>query len=259
MISLVAPEMTTSAPAEGELTIDELAAASGVPSRTVRFYQSRGALMPPVIHGRVAYYGPKHRERLELIARLQDRGLSIDAIRDLCASIDKGGVDLAEWLGVEEQLGASWANDQPRTVTEAELYELAGTKRLGLLADLVRKRIVERKGDVYLVHSPALFALAMKLERAGIDLGTSVAGAELLRKHLERAARGLVDVFVDAAHAGAIDPSDLPKLLQALHPTGQEAVRVIFGREMEKALRELMKSGKAASLPARARRARKQK
>jgi len=30
-----------------EHTIDELASLSGVPSRTVRFYQSRGALMAP--------------------------------------------------------------------------------------------------------------------------------------------------------------------------------------------------------------------
>ena len=42
-----------------------------------------GALMPPEIRGRVAYYGPAHVERLKLIAQLQDRGLRIDAIRDL--------------------------------------------------------------------------------------------------------------------------------------------------------------------------------
>ena len=85
-------------------TIDELATIARVPSRTIRFYQSRGALMPPSIRGRVAYYGPKHRERLELIAKLQDRGLTIGAIRDLFTSIDKGETDLAEWLGVELQL-----------------------------------------------------------------------------------------------------------------------------------------------------------
>ena len=39
-------------------------------------------------------------ERLKLIAQLQDRGLRIDAIRDLLASIDRGELDLAEWLGV---------------------------------------------------------------------------------------------------------------------------------------------------------------
>ena len=56
--------------AEQQLTIDELAAASKVASRTIRFYQSRGALMPPAIKGRVAYYGQPHVERLKLIAQL---------------------------------------------------------------------------------------------------------------------------------------------------------------------------------------------
>src|SRR5712664_62051 len=107
-------------------TIDELAAEAQVPSRTIRFYQSRGALMAPEIRGRVAFYGPAHVERLKLIAQLQDRGLRIDAIRDLMASIDKGELDLVEWLGVEQEVQSSWSNDQPRTVTEDELYELAG-------------------------------------------------------------------------------------------------------------------------------------
>ena len=114
-----------------EHTIDELATIARVPSRTIRFYQSRGALMPPTIRGRVAYYGEKHLDRLELIAKLQDRGLTIGAIRDLFRSIDKGETDLAEWLGVEQELQASWANDHPRMVTERELYELAGATRPG--------------------------------------------------------------------------------------------------------------------------------
>ena len=127
-----APEMSPPAESQpSEYTIDELAAAAKLPSRTIRFYQSRGALMPPEIRGRVAYYGPAHIDRLKLIAQLQDRGLRIDAIRDLLTSIDRGEVDLAEWLGVEQQVQAPWANDQPRTVTEEQLYELAGSRRPG--------------------------------------------------------------------------------------------------------------------------------
>src|SRR5579864_6298655 len=103
MIAVAMPAVIEEAPPDG-YTIDELAAAAKVPSRTIRFYQSRGALMPPEIRGRVAYYGGAHLERLKLIAQLQDRGLRIDAIRDLLTSIDRGEVDLAEWLGVEQQV-----------------------------------------------------------------------------------------------------------------------------------------------------------
>ena len=41
-------------------TIDELAAATAIPSRTIRFYQSSGVLPKPEKRGRVAFYGPAH-------------------------------------------------------------------------------------------------------------------------------------------------------------------------------------------------------
>ena len=230
-----------------------------VPSRTIRFYQARGALMPPEIRGRVAYYGEKHLDRLRLIAQLQDRGLSINAIRDLLASIDRGETDLAEWLGVETALQASWANDHPRTVTEAELYELAGTRRPGLIADLLRAKLLERRGEVLFLLSPALLGVAMKLEAAGIDLETALAGAEIVRKHLARTAGDLVELIVKRAHDGAIETTDAAAMFQALRPTGLEAVRVIFGREMEKALRKLLESGKMATLPAKVRKGKAKK
>ena len=50
------------------MTIDQIAAVTGIPGRTIRYYQSRGALMPPEIRGRVAYYSEQHVERLELIS-----------------------------------------------------------------------------------------------------------------------------------------------------------------------------------------------
>ncbi|MGZ6353720.1 MAG: MerR family transcriptional regulator, partial [Ktedonobacteraceae bacterium] len=37
-------------------TIDELAHLSGMPSRTIRFYNTEGMLPPPTMRGRVAYY-----------------------------------------------------------------------------------------------------------------------------------------------------------------------------------------------------------
>jgi DNA-binding transcriptional MerR regulator len=251
------PTPTTAADAsENELTIDELAAASRVPSRTIRFYQSRGALMAPEIRGRVAYYGKQHVERLKLIAQLQDRGLRIDAIGDLMKRIDRGEVDLAEWLGVEEQMQAPWALDQARTVDEAELYELAGSRRPGLLADLVRAKIVERKGDVFLVGSPVLLAVAMKLEAAGTDLEIAAAASAILRKHLSRAVGDLVELFLDSIKDGRSTIAQSGKLFDAFRGVGVESVRVLFAREMESALRKLVASGKLASLSARGRKKR---
>jgi DNA-binding transcriptional MerR regulator len=255
--ALGALAMTThESPPTSGLTIDELAASTQLPSRTIRFYQSKGALMPPEIRGRVAFYGQPHVERLKLIAQLQDRGLRIDAIGDLLRKIDRGELDLAEWLGVEEQMQAPWANDRPRTVSEAELYELAGVKRPGLLADLARARIVERRGDVYLVASPALLATAAKLEAVGIDLEMAAEASRMLRKHLGRAVADLVELFVARVKTGQVDVAESGPLFEALRTAGTEAVRVLFARAMENALRELAASGKVASLSAEGKRKR---
>jgi DNA-binding transcriptional MerR regulator len=240
---------TTAEPDRDEYTIDELASVSRLPSRTIRFYQSRGALMPPEIRGRVAYYGQAHVERLKLIAQLQDRGLRIDAIRDVLASIDRGELDLAEWLGVEQQVQAPWANDQARTVTEEELYEIAGTRRPGLIADLVRTRLALRHGDVFLVRSPALLSIAMKLEAAGIDLEMAAKASALVRKYVTKAAADLVELFVKLADEGELAPRDVGQLFQTVRPLGMEAVRVIFGRAMERELRKLYESGRVAKMP----------
>jgi DNA-binding transcriptional MerR regulator len=248
MIALVADE---------QLTIDELAAASKVASRTIRFYQSRGALMAPEIKGRVAYYGPPHLERLKLIAQLSDRGLRIDAIGDLMKRIDRGEVDLAEWLGVEEEMQAPWVTDQPRTVTEDELYALAGTRRPGLIADLVRANVVERTGDVYLLSSPALLAIGVKLEGVGIDVDTAAAAAGILRKHLGRAVGELVDLFVGRVEDGRLDIQRANEVFGAFRTVGVEAVRVLFARQMEGELRKLLASGKLASVSAKGRKKKK--
>ncbi|MEP7120491.1 MAG: MerR family transcriptional regulator [Byssovorax sp.] len=252
------PPSEEAAPAE--YTIDELAAASQVPSRTIRFYQSKGALPHPQIRGRVAIYGPAHLDRLELIARLQDRGLRIDAIRELTARIDKGELDVNEWLGIDAQLQVPWADDQPRTATEAELYDLAGSRRPGLLGDLLRAKLVKRHGDVYLVRSPALLQIAARLEAAGVDLVTATAGAEIIRKHMARTADDLATFFFKQAREGfgrEAGPDDFAAVFQALRPMGLEAVRVVFGQEMERVLRRLVESGKTATLPVKTKKTKK--
>lgn len=233
---------------QAQYTIDELSALARVPSRTIRFYQSKGALSSPEIRGRVAYYGAAHIERLKLIAQLQDRGLRIDAIRGLVKSIERGELDMAEWLGVEQQLQASWAHDHARTVTEAELFALTGSTRPGLIAELTRSKLVERRGDMYLVESPALLAIAMKLEAVGIDHETAAMAADIVRKHLSKAVAELTSVFLKRARAGFVETAQPAKLFETLRPLGIEAVRIIFGKQMEAAMRGLLASGDLANI-----------
>jgi DNA-binding transcriptional MerR regulator len=250
-VSLAAPRMSTDEAApESEHTIDDLAALTRVPSRTIRFYQSVGALPGPKIRGRVAFYGGSHIERLKLIASLQDRGLRMRAIRDLLAQVDKGELALSEWLGLEEKLQTPWANDRPRVVTESELLAILGTRRPGRIADLVRLDLVERRGDRFLVHSPALLAIGLRLEAAGIELETAAAATSIMRRHLHRVATELVDHFVKRAgkgFGGEGSAESLEAAYEAIRPTGLEAVQIVFAQEMERSLRALLESGAATT------------
>ena len=237
-----------------EYTIDELSATTHVSSRTIRYYQSKGALPRPIIRGRVAFYTDDHVERLTLIARLQDQGLRIKAIRDLLARADKGELVISEWLGLKAQLQAPWAQDTPRIVSEEELYEMIGVKRQGILGELMRLKVIKRERDAYHVRSPALLMVTMRLEQAGFDLDTSVKSAKILRKHLSRAAGELSEHFMKHfSQAFERDGLDLGQAFEILRPVGLEAVQLIFAQEMERALQVFIESGRTAAVASRKR------
>jgi DNA-binding transcriptional MerR regulator len=231
---------------DADMTIDDLAAQSQVPSRTIRFYQSKGVLPKPVMKGRVAFYGKAHAERLELIATLQDRGLRIDAIRELTARLDRGEVDIGEWLGLEEQLQRPWDDDQAKTLSEDEIYELAGKKRVGLIGDLTRGKLVERRGNVFFVPSPALLAIATRLEAAGLDLDVVLEARNILEKHIGRAAKDLTEhVMGRLKHT---PEGDYAKAVEHLRPLAMDGVRVLFAHAMQRELRELAQSPRVAKV-----------
>src|ERR1700759_715085 len=104
-----------------EVTIDELAARTGLTVRTVRFYATQGLLPPPERRGRVAYYGPGHRLRLELIRSLQDHGYTLAAIERVLARVPLDA-EPAE-SAVQSALLAPWRPDA------AEQYARAGVER----------------------------------------------------------------------------------------------------------------------------------
>jgi DNA-binding transcriptional MerR regulator len=238
-----------SVPAVDEYTIDELAAHTRVPSRTIRFYQAKGALPRPVVRGRTAYYGAAHVERLKLIADLQDRGLTIRAIRDLVARMEKGDLELGAWLGVEEQLSRPWANDAPRLVTEDELRDLVGSDRPGLVSELVRVGLVNREHGSFLVPSSALLKLALDLESAGVELEVASRAGELIRKHVARAAHDVVHYLIEHAGRGfgrSDTPDDIGRAIGGIRPKALEAAGVIFGQEVERTLTSLIQSGEIA-------------
>jgi DNA-binding transcriptional MerR regulator len=66
------------------LRIDDLAHISGVPSRTIRFYNTQGLLPAPLMQGRVAHYNQEHLLVLNIIKEFKEQqNLPLDVIKQL--------------------------------------------------------------------------------------------------------------------------------------------------------------------------------
>jgi len=115
--------------------VEQLAAACDVSVETVRYYQSRGLLPPPVREGRVAWYGPEHAERIREVRSLQRKGLTLAAIeRALNGELERTDVELAAAVAAARGEGPA-----------EELLSLeAFSGRAGVPASLIQA--VEREG-----------------------------------------------------------------------------------------------------------------
>lgn len=175
-----------------EWTVDELAAVSTLPVRTIREYQTLGILPAPRRDGRVGRYGPSHLRRLQLIARLRDRGYSLAGIGDLLSNWSSGA-DLSDVLGLQpDQLVHV---DEPGA--PATLEQLAGLLPALVPAHLEALEstgVVERCGpDRFCVPSPSLLQLCIDSLDAGLDPGDVL---ELLAT-IRRAADLVADEVLD--------------------------------------------------------------
>ncbi|MEN0061350.1 MAG: MerR family transcriptional regulator [Myxococcota bacterium] len=226
-----------------EFTIDELAAETGVSSRTIRFYQSKKALPAPARRGRLAIYDDRHVERLRLIGRLQDQGLTIKAIRSLLSRADRGEMELSTWLGLNSKLQVPWTDDPSVSVSMDELVEKMGSDREGMVAELVRAGVVKRTGKTFSVPSPALLTITLELSQAGVPPSISAEAAEMLRRHLSRAAEEVSELFLGRFGESEAHAEKLTEILDTLRPATLEAVRLIFAQEMDAALQKAVASG----------------
>lgn len=244
-------------PRPGEYTIDELAARTGVPSRTIRFYQAKGVLAAPRKRGRVAMYNAAHAEQLKVVGELQDKGLHLRAIRDIICREDLDSDAIRSWLGVGERLG-SLSKDFPVLLTADELKKQLGDPPAGLVSRLVNRGALQVQGEGvnrrYLVQSPGLLAVGRRLREAGIDIEIALTLREILERRLARAAREVVDYAVKHLGQGfgrSARPEDVVAAVEALlqNDVGGEAIRLIFAKEVERAISETLRDGGVRAVP----------
>src|SRR5262245_45698965 len=151
------------------MSVEELSARTGTPVRTIREYQTWNVLPAPTRVGRRGYYDESHVRRLEGIARLQDRGYSIAALRDLFDAWEQGA-GLRDVLGVDDAIGLP-ADEAAVALTHEQLAELlpavAASERLTTRA--LNAGLLFVDGERYVARSPALVQLVADAIDAGLS------------------------------------------------------------------------------------------
>jgi DNA-binding transcriptional MerR regulator len=176
------------------LTIDELAGTTGMTVRTTRYYASLGLLPPPVRRGRMAYYGPEHLARLDLIRALQEHGFTLSAIERYLAGVPMTAS--AEELAVQRALLTAWKPGQWDPVTRKELETRAG-RQLGDddIDWLLQAGAVRRKGDAGGLEALPLVDLAMEALSLDLPIGAIVDANTAVRRHMSELADELTGIL----------------------------------------------------------------
>ena len=185
----------SSKPAEGEMTIRQLAERTGMTVRNIRAHQTRGLLPPPVVRGRTGYYNEEHVARIELTREMQADGLNLEAIRRV---LDSGDGSASAIFDFTRALRAPFEDETPEIVEADELAAIWGE-----VADPKLNRRIEKLGIFRAlpdgrveVISPRIVAAAAELAALGVGIEGAIATAEKLRRHADGASRAFVELFV---------------------------------------------------------------
>ncbi|TCK26903.1 MerR family transcriptional regulator [Pseudonocardia endophytica] len=119
---MVAPT-TRESDADDLLTVDQLAEATGVSVRTIRFYSGKGLLPAPRLRGRTGLYDTTHRARLELIGELSALGFTLAAIEKRLERVPHHAGP--EELALQLALLTPWTPEDPEDVDGAGLETLS--------------------------------------------------------------------------------------------------------------------------------------
>lgn len=233
------------------LTIDELARATGVSSRNIRYYQTRGLLPPPEVSGRLGYYDRRHVDRLALIQELQSEGLNLQAIGWLLGG--GASVDTAELRKLKRALLDQWVVEEPIELpidevargygeTDPEGIEAGRAIELGLFEttdDPARIRVL----------MPSVLRAGHELTELGVPVDRQLAVLERMREHALAVAQVYVAMFDDAVLAEwdargrpAEEWQQVREALERVRPLAGDALLAVFQREMAQVVADLVET-----------------
>ncbi|WP_308287000.1 MerR family transcriptional regulator [Actinomadura parmotrematis] len=216
-----------------EYRIGELAEVSGVPVRTLRYYQERRLLPPPRRVGRIGLYSAEHVARLRMIGSLLERGHTLEGIRELLSAWEQGR-DIDAVLGVERAVTTPWSTETPVTMTLAELTALfPGQAGPAEVEQAVALGHLEVNGDLVTHWSRRQLDATVAIVRAGVPLAEVLAVSRDLQAGMDELAARFVRVITDHL-VGRIADRDFGETLDRLRPGAQVSVEAGFARAMDR-------------------------
>jgi DNA-binding transcriptional MerR regulator len=177
------------------LTVDELAAATGMTVRTTRYYAGLGLLPPPTRRGRMAYYSSQHRARLELIRALQDHGFTLAAIEKYLARLPSDAS--VEDLAVQRAMLTSWKSGGHEVVSRRQLDARAGRKLGAEQLERLEASMGIRPVDDGRFELLPAFDVAVKSLDLDIPVDSLVAAGEAITRHMDALADELTSILKD--------------------------------------------------------------
>jgi DNA-binding transcriptional MerR regulator len=234
-----------------QLTIEQLAAESGLSVRNIRAHQARGLLDPPEVRMRVGYYGEEHLAQLRLIRELQDDGFNLNGIKRL---LEDGQGTAERLLSFKQALTAPAGGERAETLTLAELgrrFRVGADEAPEVLAKAQKLGVLVPVGDgVYEVPSPSLLAVAEEVVARGIPLHSALEILEEIERHCDSVSRSLVKLFLQEVWK-PFQQADMPperwpgieRAVERLRPIASDALIAIFeqrlGAQVEEAFGEI--------------------
>jgi len=184
--------------------VEQLAAACDVSVDTVRYYQSRGLVPPPVREGRVAWYEESHAERIREVRALRGKGLTLAAIsRVLGDGLERPDADLAA------AVSAARGETDPDELLSLEDF----ASRSGVPASLIQA--VEREGiklgrtvegeERYTASDIDMVRGALRLLEYGLPAGELLSLARDTNDAMVRLAGRAVELFDEHVRKPIID------------------------------------------------------
>ena len=224
------------------LTIEQLAARTGLTVRNIRAHVTRGLLPAPHMQGRTAFYGPEHVARLELITGLQQQGFNLAAISKLVTAPPAPTPE--ETVAFYRTALGPWLTEAPEIHSDDALAAQFGlAPDPDLVRTLQRLGLLERLDDGRLrVLNPTILRVGRELAEMGFGVEQLVDVLQVLLQHSRAVADAFVAMFMATHWAPYIDagmpPERLPELsrvIQALQPLAAQAVVAAFQQEMTQA------------------------